>query len=88
MADQKPSKKLENDIKKKSDKDSLDEQILDQIQKSEMPKETKKEIMAYLEMYSGPIPLPDILEGYQKLYPNAAKEIINNGVRVVLVKSF
>lgn len=40
MADQKPSKKLENDIKKKSDKDSLDEQILDQIQKSEMPKET------------------------------------------------
>ncbi|EFQ45209.1 hypothetical protein LBKG_00165 [Lactobacillus crispatus CTV-05] len=25
MADQKPSKKLENDIKKKSDKDSLDE---------------------------------------------------------------
>lgn len=32
--------------------------------------------MAYLEMYSGPIPLPDILEGYQKLYPNAAKEII------------
>lgn len=80
MADQKPSKKLENDIKKKSDKDSLDEQILDQIQKSEMPKETKKEIMAYLEMYSGPIPLPDILEGYPKLYPNAAKEIINNGV--------
>lgn len=38
--------------------------------------ETKKEIMAYLEMHSGPIPLPDILEGYQKLYPNAAKEII------------
>ena len=41
-----------------------------------MPKETKKEIMAYLEMHSGPIPLPDIREGYQKVDPKAAKERI------------
>lgn len=36
--------------------------------------------MATMEMYSGPLPHPDILKKYQELYPHAAKEIIKNGV--------
>lgn len=80
MVDQKPNNELEKAREGKEKLDPLDEQILDQIQKSGMPKETKEEIIAHLEMYRGPIPHPDILEGYQKLYPDAAKEIIDNGV--------
>lgn len=79
MVDPKPNNELK-ETKNKDDLAPLDKQIVDQIQKSEMPKETKDEIIAHLEMYRGPIPHPDILEGYQKLYPNAAKEIIDNGV--------
>ncbi|NRO06358.1 DUF2335 domain-containing protein [Lactobacillus helveticus] len=79
MVDPKPNNELK-ETKNKDDLAPLDKQIVDQIQKSGMPKETKDEIIAHLEMYRGPIPHPDILEGYQKLYPNAAKEIIDNGV--------
>jgi len=44
------------------------------------PKEQEKAI-AKLEMHSGPIPHPDILERYDKLDPGAAKLIIENGVK-------
>lgn len=42
--------------------------------------EKQKDIIATMEMYSGPIPHPKILAGYQALYPDAAKEIIENGL--------
>lgn len=58
----------------------LDAEIVDQINNSKMSNETKQEIISYLEMYSGPIPHPSILEGYEKLYHGASKEIINNGI--------
>ncbi|KAF0524516.1 DUF2335 domain-containing protein [Pediococcus pentosaceus] len=45
-----------------------------------MPKDEKDDVIATLEMYSGPIPHPKILEAYQKLYPDAAKKIIENGL--------
>lgn len=53
-------------------------EIIDKLQN--LPQEDKEQIISTIEMYSGPIPHPAILEGYQKLYPNAAKEIIQNGV--------
>lgn len=82
MVDQKPDNKhkLEKAHQNKKKISKLDDQILNQIAKSDMSSKEKEEITAYLEMYSGPIPHPKILEGYQKLYPGAAKEIIDNGV--------
>ena len=55
-----------------------DAEIIDKLEK--LPTDEKADILATLEMYSGPIPHPSILEAYQKLYPNAAEEIIKNGI--------
>lgn len=41
----------------------------------------KEQIISKLEMYSDPIPHPDILKKYDDMYPGAAKEIIDNGVQ-------
>lgn len=62
----------------KSMTENEDVEILDKIEN--LPPDRKENLIATLEMYSGPIPHPKILEDYQKLYPNAAKEIIQNGV--------
>lgn len=53
--------------------------ILDKLEN--LPSEDQEKIIATMEMYSGPIPHPAILEGYEKLCPGAAKEIIENGVQ-------
>lgn len=37
-------------------------------------------IMAKLEMIESPLPHPELLEGYNNLYPNAAEKIINNSL--------
>ncbi|MCH3989840.1 MAG: DUF2335 domain-containing protein [Lactobacillus sp.] len=58
----------------------LDKQIADQINDSNMSTKTKKHVISMMQMYSGPIPHPDILAGYQHLYPKAAERIIENGV--------
>lgn len=65
--------KSENDVNKT---DSAE--IIDKLEN--MPKDEKDDVIATLEMYSGPIPRPKILEAYQKLYPDAAKKIIENGL--------
>lgn len=52
--------------------------IIDKLE--HMPRDEKEDIIATLEMYSGPIPHPKILEAYQKLYPDAAQKIIENGL--------
>ncbi|AHA05143.1 DUF2335 domain-containing protein [Pediococcus pentosaceus] len=65
--------KSENDVNKT---DSAE--IIDKLEN--MPKDEKDDVIATLEMYSGPIPHPKILEAYQKLYPDAAKKIIENGL--------
>lgn len=43
--------------------------------------EEKHAVMQTLEMYSGPIPHPEILAQYDKIDPGAAKLIIENGVK-------
>jgi len=43
------------------------------------PKQRDK-VISKLEMYSGPIPHPDILKKYNDIYSGAAQEIIDNGV--------
>lgn len=57
---------------------NLDGEVLDNIKG--LNSEQKTEIMATMEMYSGPLPHPDILKKYQDLYSHAAKDIIKNGV--------
>ncbi|MFC6288609.1 DUF2335 domain-containing protein [Levilactobacillus angrenensis] len=78
MTDSSPNTTQEKAKSEQSDELSTNTKILDKIQ--HLPPEDKEHIIATMEMYSGPIPHPAILEGYQKLYPDAAKEIIQNGV--------
>lgn len=66
------------DSKKRISK--ADQEIIDQVKKLPISEEKQKDIIATMEMYSGPIPHPKILAGYQALYPDAAKEIIENGL--------
>jgi uncharacterized membrane protein len=55
-----------------------DQVLLDEVEA--LPKDERERVMATIEMYKGPIPHPEILKGYEKLFPGAAKEIITNGV--------
>ena len=76
---------MENhDESKLSDKanqlSDTDQEILDQVKKLPISEEKKNDSIATMEMYSGPIPHPKILAGYQSLYKNAAEEIIENGL--------
>lgn len=57
---------------------SLDGELLDNLKV--LNEEQKTEVMATLEMYSGPLPHPSILKQYKDLYPQAAEEIIKNGL--------
>lgn len=68
----------EAQVKKSIDKE--DQEIIDQVKKLPISDEKKHDIIATMEMYSGPIPHPKILAGYQALYPDAAAKIIENGL--------
>ncbi|ESS02203.1 hypothetical protein NB22_00610 [Limosilactobacillus fermentum NB-22] len=68
----------EPDNKNKVSKE--DQEIIDQVKKLPISKKEQQDIIATMEMYSGPIPHPKILAGYQALYPDAAKKIIENGL--------
>lgn len=57
-----------------------DQEIIDDIKKLDISSDKKQDIIATMEMYSGPIPHPKILAGYQALDPEAAKKIIDNGI--------
>lgn len=57
-----------------------DQEIIDQVKKLPISEEKQEDIIATMEMYSGPIPHPKILAGYQALYPKAAEKIIENGL--------
>lgn len=69
----------ENNLENPNNKTD-DQELVDKMEA--LPKDKKQEIiaMAKLEMYSGPIPHPDIIKGYEEVYPGAAKKIIDNGV--------
>ena len=45
-----------------------------------LPREERQIVLEKLEIYQGDLPHPDILKGYQTLYPDAAKRIIENGI--------
>ncbi|MFC6171228.1 DUF2335 domain-containing protein [Loigolactobacillus jiayinensis] len=70
MSDEKVLKSQQND-------EAVD-QVIDHVKK--LPPEKRQQAIAKLEMYSGPIPHPDILDRYNQMDPGAAKQIIDNGV--------
>ena len=52
--------------------------IVDKVES--LPEEERSLIYQKLEIYQGDLPHPKILEGYNELYPDAAKRIIENGI--------
>ena len=52
--------------------------IVDKVES--LPEEERSLIYQKLEIYQGDLPHPKILEGYNALYPDAAKRIIENGI--------
>lgn len=69
---------MTDELAQDNNEKSVNAELLDDIER--LNPEQKTEIMATLEMYSGPLPHPEILKQYQELYSGAAKEIIKNGV--------
>lgn len=65
------------DIRDLKDNDEVVE-VLDKLEK--LDPEEKETVIATMEMYRGPIPHPNILEGYEKINPGSAEKIINNGI--------
>ena len=65
---------------KKEIDDKNDQEIIDQVKKLPLSNDEKNNIIATIDMYSGPIPHPKILAGYEALDHGAAKEIIDNGI--------
>lgn len=70
----------EEEKKNKVAKSQNDQEIIDQVKKMPISDQKKSDIIATMEMYSGPIPHPKILAGYEALDPGAAEKIINNGI--------
>ena len=52
--------------------------IVDEVER--LPHEQRQVVLQKLEIYQGDLPHPDILKGYQELYPDAAQKIIDNGI--------
>lgn len=48
---------------------------------AKMSEHDRQIIFQELEIYQGDLPHPKILEGYNNLYPDAAKRIIENGIK-------
>lgn len=54
------------------------EEVLEIVER--LPEEKRQVIFQHFELYQGDLPHPDILKGYNELYPEAAKKIIDNGI--------
>ena len=52
--------------------------IVDEVER--LPHEQRQVVLQKLEIYQGDLPHPDILKGYQELYPDVAQKIIDNGI--------
>lgn len=63
-----------------NEKKQIDSEILNQMNRLGLNSDKKETLISTIEMYSGPIPHPTILAGYQSLYSDASKEIIQNGI--------
>ena len=61
--------------------DIIIKEVEDVVEKVEsLPPEAQQIVMSRMELYQGDLPHPDILRGYNELYPEAAKRIIENGI--------
>ena len=54
------------------------EEVVQQVERLEP--QQRATVLQKLEIYQGDLPHPSILEGYNALYPEAAKKIIDNGI--------
>ena len=54
------------------------EEVVQQVERLEP--QQRATVLQKLEIYQGDLPHPSILEGYNELYPEAAKKIIDNGI--------
>lgn len=80
MTDQSPEKASGNSqAKVSSDKETIDGELIGKIES--LSDDKKAELTSTLEMYSGPIPHPKILQAFDEIVPGAAKLIIRNGVQ-------
>ncbi|WP_242258088.1 DUF2335 domain-containing protein [Streptococcus thoraltensis] len=53
----------------------------DLVEKVErLPQKEREVVYEKLEIYKGDLPHPETLKGYNELYPDAAKKIIDNGI--------
>lgn len=65
---------MEDDNNQSTQEEQVVETIMD------MPEPQREIVMAKLEMIESPLPHPEILKEYNRLYGDAAKKIIDNGV--------
>lgn len=72
-------------MKEELNKDEIalsDQELEEIVQNVEKLEPRQKEIvLERLEIYQGDLPHPNILKGYNELYPEAAKLIIENGIK-------
>lgn len=54
------------------------EEVIDKVEK--LPEDKRQIVYQKLEIYQGDLPHPNILKGYNELYPDAAQKIIDNGI--------
>lgn len=64
----------------KNKQQELDQSIIDQVENSNIPTEEKETVIKTLSMYSGPIPTPTLLAGYEALDKGASQKIIDNAL--------
>lgn len=72
----------DSDARNQSSEVAISEQELEDVVETveRLPNEQRRVVMERLEVYQGELPHPKILEGYNQLYPEAAKRIIENGI--------
>ncbi|MCI1699483.1 DUF2335 domain-containing protein [Liquorilactobacillus nagelii] len=70
--------KDQGDLESQQKKPKIVDEAVERVK--QLPPEQKAQAIEKLEMYSGPIPHPDILKKYDDIDPGAAKLIIENGV--------
>lgn len=68
----------ENEHSVEATTDNEVEEVIDKVEK--LPEDKRQIVYQKLEIYQGDLPHPDILKGYNELYPEAAQKIIDNGI--------
>ncbi len=58
------------------EEDRIPDELIEILADEDIGEETKKKVLRYAEMYSGPLPPPRMLAQYQEIIPDAANRII------------